>query len=63
MTAAGSATINMHEACYHATSDQEFDQLLYQWKHIHSRNVDRVLKSFQTASSVNQSSLVYNVHV
>ena len=54
-----SAMINMHEACCHATSDQECDQLLYRSKHKHSRNVDRVLKSFQTASSVNQSSVLF----
>ena len=55
---AGSATINMHEAFCHATSDQ----LLYRSKHKHSRNVDRVLKSFQTASFINQSSVVYNFY-
>ena len=38
------------------------DQLLYWLKHKHSRNVDRVSKSFQTASSINQSSLVYNFY-
>ena len=55
--------INMHEACCHATSDQECNQFLFQLKQKHSRNVDRVLKSFQTVSSVNQSSLAYNFYV
>ena len=32
------------------------NQLLYRSKYKHSRNVDRVLKSFQTASLVNKSS-------
>ena len=55
---AGSATINIHEACCHTTSDHAINFCID--RSTHSRNVDRVLKSFQTASSINQSSVVYN---